>query len=331
MAADALSGARLALTGASGFVGGRIARDLVARGARVEAFGRRTECDVPGARYTAWDIADGPLADPPAVDAVVHCAGLVTDWAPRRDFVRCHERGTQHVLESFPEPVPVLLVSSASVYDPFASKRLCREDAALGRRFLNAYSETKAHAEQIVGGRSHHIVLRPHAIYGPGDRVLVPKILAARRGGRLIAAGNGSNWVSLTHVDNLVDAVGLALGELVSGHARGIFNVADDAPVRIADVLRGVLTASGFEPRVVFVPRAVAYGAGALLEVLYRAMNSKRGPHLTRYRVVQVADEYTLDLGRAKALLGYRPTRNVHDYLASWRTSASEAQRGQQP
>ena len=325
MPADPLEGARIALTGASGFVGGRIAHALVVRGARVEAYGRRPLHDVPGARYTAWDIADGPLPHAPSVDAVVHCAGLVTDWAPRRDFLRCHAQGTQHVLTTFPEPSPILLVSSASVYDPFVSKRLCREDAPQGQRYLNAYSETKVRAEQIVRTRSNHIVLRPHAIYGPGDRALVPKILEACRGGRLIAAGDGRNLVSLTHVDNLVDAVGLALGQLLTGEARGVFNIADDAPVRVDVVLRAVLAASGLEPRIVYLPRAVAYGAGAVLEAIYTALGSTHGPRLTRYRVVQIADEYTLDLARARALLGYRPTRNVHDYLASCRASVSEA------
>lgn len=317
MSADVLAGARIAVTGASGFVGGRVAVALVARGAHVEAHGRRPVHRIEGATYTAWDIAEGPLANAPRVDAVVHCAGMVSDWGPRRDFVRCHVDGTAHVLASFPEPCPVLLVSSASVYDPFVAKHMCREDAPMASRYLNAYSETKARSEQLVRMRSRHVVLRPHAIYGPGDRVLVPRILEAFRGGRLLAAGDGNNLVSLTHVDNLVDASLLALEALLRGDAGGVFNIADDMPLRIDDVLRAVLAATGRSPRLAYLPRALAYGLGAVLELVCAALRAKQGPRLTRYRVVQIADEYTLDLRRAKALLGYAPTRNVHDFLAS--------------
>jgi nucleoside-diphosphate-sugar epimerase len=190
------------------------------------------------------------------------------------------------------------------------------EDAPLAARYLNAYSETKARAERLVRPRSRHIILRPHAIYGPGDRVLLPKLLEANYWRRQLAIGDGSNYISLTHVDNLVDATVLGLQALLRGKPTGIFNVADDAPVRLDTALRAVLVAIGRDVRIVYLPRTLAYAAGALLEWVFAPLGAKQGPCLTRYRVVQLADEYTLDLTRAKTLLGYRPTRSLLRFIA---------------
>ena len=315
MDTERLRGARIAVTGASGFVGGRVVDALVARGATVHGYGRRPEHRLDGAHYTRWDIGDGPMNDAPQVDALVHCAGMVTDWGDRALFYRCHVEGTRNVLASFAEPCPVVHVSTASVYDPHAGKRMLNEQAPPARRHLNAYCATKAMAEQLVLARAQAIVLRPHALYGPGDRVLLPRLLEAYRRGRLLAAGNGTNRVSLTHVDNFVDAIVLALQATLGQRARGIYNIADEAPVTIDDALRAVLIATGREPRVVYLPRLLAYGLGAFLELAHTALALRRAPRLTRYRVVQVADEYTLDLTRARQELGYRPTRDLFAFI----------------
>jgi len=317
MTANALAGRRIAVTGASGFVGRRVVAALTAEGAAVEAFGRRDDPGLPAVAYTRWDIAGGPLDPRPPVDALVHCAGMVTDWGPRAGFQRCHVDGTRHVLASFPEPCPVVHVSTASVYDPRLDKRLLSEDAPTDGGHLNAYSRSKARAEPLVRARHAAIVLRPHALYGPGDTVLLPRLLEARRGGRLIAAGDGRNQVSLTHVDNLVDAILLSLRALLAGASGGIYNIADDAPVVMDDALRAVLVACGLAPRVSYLSRPLAYALGAMLELAGNTLHLARAPRLTRYRVVQVADDFVLDLARARRELGYRPVRDLASFIAA--------------
>ena len=317
MTAEPLRGLHVAVTGASGFLGGRLAAALAASGARVSGFGRRAHHDLPGCAYAAWDIEAGPLASAPdGVDAVVHCAGMVTDWGKRAAFFRCHVEGTRHVLASFPT-CPIVHVSTASVYDPFTPKRGIREDAPPTARYLNAYAESKAATETVVRTRERHIILRPHAIYGPGDHVLLPRLLEALIFGWLIAVGDGDNPISLTHVDNLVDAILLALGASVANAACGTFNIADATPVRLDAALSAVLKANGHAPRIVYLPKRLAWGLGGALETLYRACGASRAPRLTRYRVAQVADEYKLDCSKAASILGYAPTRDLFGYLAA--------------
>lgn len=317
MQAEPVRGLRVAVTGASGFVGERLVRELVRRGAWVQGYGRRRQHVLAGAGYRAWDIAQAPLRDAPDVDMLIHCAGMVTDWGPRADFMRCHVDGTRNVLASFAQPCPVVYVSTASVYEPMRHVRLIDEQAPLARHHLNAYSETKALAESLVLARGQAIVLRPHAIYGPGDRVLLPRLLDAYRWGRLIAAGNGRNRISLTHVDNLVEALMLAVESLVLQRKPGIYNVADATPVCVGEALHAVLAASGRVPRVLYLPRGLAYAIGAGLECAHHMLGIRRAPRLTRYRVVHLADECTLDLRRAVRDLGYQSTRNLFDFLAA--------------
>jgi nucleoside-diphosphate-sugar epimerase len=310
------------VTGATGFVGSRLVRALRCSGARVHAFGRRAG-RLDRSEFAVWDIAAGPLSAAPRVDAVVHCAGLATDWATREEFERCHVAGTRNVLATFTEPCAVVHLSTASVYDTRGAQAPLREDAPAAKRFLNEYCASKARAETLVAQRSRHAILRPHAIYGPGDRTLLPRVLAANIAGRQLAVGSGSNRISLTHVDNLVDALVLAVESLLRGGPGGMFNVADETPERLDTVLRALLAATGREPAIVYLPTWAAYACGALLEWLYSAVRAKHSPTLTRYRVVQIATDYTLDLERAKALLGYRPTRSVLRFLAAGDPTAS--------
>src|SRR6476469_8429322 len=93
---------RVAVTGASGFVGGAVADWLRARGHTVFPFGRRAEHELthPQPGYVSWDIARGPI-DAPPVHAVVHCAATVGDWGDDAVYTPMNVDGTQHMLSTF--------------------------------------------------------------------------------------------------------------------------------------------------------------------------------------------------------------------------------------
>lgn len=292
---------RVAVTGASGFIGGAIAAALADEDHEVVGFGRqRAGWSHPRAAYRVWDIESGPLRGDRSFEAVVHCAALADDWAPREVAFRVNQEGTRTVAKTF-AGARIVHLSTASVYDPFRPNVEVGEWAAPVRRFLSSYAESKTFAEFELAG-ADAVILRPHAVYGPGDSTLLPRLLASVRRRRLVLPAGGDVRHSLTHIDNLVRAVRLALSPSVPP---GTYNIADDAPVLLSAVIREFLQRRGVNARIVTVPYRSAFALAGALESAARA--SGRRPRITRYAVSQLGMERTLDLAAAREHLGYRP------------------------
>ncbi|REE98874.1 NAD-dependent epimerase/dehydratase family protein [Thermomonospora umbrina] len=311
---------KIAVTGASGFVGGAVCRALAERGIAVHGYGRRSTVavgHVGGAVYRSWDVTRGPLGDAPQVDAVVHCAGSVTDWGPVEGFFRTNLDGTRNVLASFPS-ARFVHVSTASVYDPYRPTVAARESEAPVGRYVNGYGASKAAAERAVLAAMRErsaVILRPHAVYGPGDTTLLPRVLSAVRGPILPAVGDGCQRISLTSIDNLVRACLLAACGPVG---EGVFNVADAAPVLLDDALREILAERGVRARPVYLPLAVVHPLAAVVEGLFLAARRSRPPRLTRYALGHLAVERTLDISAARRDLGYEPAPTCFTGAAEW-------------
>lgn len=307
---------RVAVTGASGFVGGAVCRALMARGDEVLAYGRRRWVDtdrVGGAVYTSWDITEGATGFA-GVDVVVHCAGTVTDWGPAEGFFRTNVGGTRRVLEAFPG-ARFVHVSTASVYDPYRPTRMATEDQAPARRYVNAYGASKAAAERaVLAGARDAVILRPHAVYGPGDTTLLPRVLGAVRGGRLLAVGDGRQRISLTSLGNLVRACLAAC----SSRRGGIFNVTDAEPVVLDEALREILAERHLTASPLYLPLRAVLPLAALAEGAFLLANSSRPPRLTRYAIGHLAVERTLDITAARRDLGYAPAATSFRGAARW-------------
>jgi nucleoside-diphosphate-sugar epimerase len=140
-------------------------------------------------------------------------------------------------------------------------------------------------------------------VYGPGDTTLLPRILAGVRRGRLALPNGGRVLHSLTHIDNLVAAV---LAGLDPQAPAGAYNVADDAPVLLSEVLAEFLERRGVAARLVDLPYRTAYALAGGLETAARVTG--RRPRITRYAVSQLGLERTFDLTAARTHLNYRPT-----------------------
>lgn len=297
---------RIAVTGASGFVGGAIATALLRRGHDVTGYGRRPDGWTAG-HYERWDLARG--ARRRSVDAVVHAAALADDWADIGAAMAANRLGTRMVAASFPG-ARFVHISTSSVYDAFAPSVQIREDAPLPTKFLSPYAESKLAAEAEVPVDA--VILRPHAVYGPGDRTLLPRILEAARGTRLALPEGAHVSHTLTHIDNLVHAVECALVG-----PPGVYNIGDDTDVLLSAVILEFLALRGrADVTIRRIPYRTAFAAAGLLERTARARG--RRPRITRYAVSQVGLERTLDLTAARERLGYVPGPTTLAGAASW-------------
>jgi nucleoside-diphosphate-sugar epimerase len=304
---------RIAVTGASGFIGARIAEVLIRAGHDVLPLGRRPAEALarPLAGYVAWDFVTTPRA-PGEADVLVHCGARVGDWGSVSTFRATNVEGTAAVLRSFPGVARVIHISTASVYASNHVRDTLSEDAPLESDAHSPYALSKVEAERVVmSSATRAIVLRPHIVYGPGDSTLMPRVLAARKLGYLPVPGDGRNRVSITHVDNLVMAVECAL----SACTEGPFNIADADSISIDELLRAMLRRHGAADRLAYLPRALAWRAAVAMERVWHALDAASAPPLTRFMIRNLADEFTLDLSRARARLGYVPSWSFRDQV----------------
>ena len=301
-----LSGLRVAVTGASGFCGGAIARAAAVAGADVVCLSRRPG---PVGRHIPWDAAvEAP--DLAGADLVVHAAAAVGDpsHGPTIEavFRAVNVDGGRRLLDAA-RTRPVVWVSSASVYHPRHGGEPVTEEHPVGHQ-VNAYGRTKAEGERhaLAAGA---VVLRPRAVYGPGDPHLAPRVLRRVRAGVLVLPGPDIR-LSLTGVANLADA-GLAAFTWPAG----AYNIADARPYSRDAAVRAVLAAHRRSGRVVHAPVGLAAAVARAAEAVARLAGWAE-PYLSRYAVDQLARGMVLDIGKALAQ-GWRPHHDLHDYVVA--------------
>jgi nucleoside-diphosphate-sugar epimerase len=341
---------RALVTGGGGFLGRALVERLVARGVAVTSLARGEYPDLErlGVRVVRGDLAERSvvLAAAEGQDVLFHVAAKAGVWGERADYVRANVTGTENVLgAAIAQGVRVFVhTSSPSVVFGGTDHVDAGPDLPYPRRFLAPYPETKARAEELVrslhgtplarGGALATVVLRPHLVFGPGDPHLVPRLLQRADRGQLRIVGDGRNMVSLTYIDNAVEAHLAAADTLARGGkgaseaAGAVFFVANREPVRLWDWINELLLATGRAPVTRKVPAAVAYAAGALLEPLHRFLRRPGEPRMTRFVARQLATSHTYDLAPLERATGYRELVPMAE--ATRRTAVSLTRSGMQ-
>jgi nucleoside-diphosphate-sugar epimerase len=268
----------LALTGATGFIGGAVAVHFAGAGWRVRALVRGHAPTTPP-RLENVELVRGSLADQPALDrlvdgaeAVVHCAGAVRGWG-ERDFDQVNVDGLVNVVAAAARRgLPGRFVSLSSL-------------AAREPR-LSPYAASKRRGEQALAEKADGmpwVALRPPAVYGPGDPASTPLLRSLMRGFALVP-GAASNRFSLLHVDDLVTAIDACVST-DGAPSSGVFELHDGRPggydwrdlAGIASELRGKAV------RTVVVPKRLLDKVATVTAAWGRI--SGRAPMLTPNKV----------------------------------------------
>jgi nucleoside-diphosphate-sugar epimerase len=305
------------VTGGTGFLGSHLASALLARGHRVRLMGRDfsgvAALLARGASPIAADLRDraAVMAACAGADAVFHVGALSAAWGRRADFHAINVGGTAAVIAGCRGHGigRLIYVSSPSVVFDGRDHRDLTEAAPYPRRFASVYSLTKKLGEDLVNAATdlQTVILRPKAIFGPGDRALLPRMIAAARQGRLPQVGDGRNLVDLTYVENVALALLLALdADAVIGKT---YTITNGEHVRLWEVIRLVLRRLGLPDRLRPLPLGVALAAAGAMEL--RAALSGREPLLTRYTAAILGRTQTYDISAARRDLGYAPHISV--------------------
>lgn len=309
------------VTGATGFIGYRLALDLIASGIATRAIGRSSTRLQALAQHGCETMA-ADLRIPTeireacrGIDVVCHLGALSAPWGRKEDFLACNVEGTRNVLEACrSESVGrCVYVSSPSVTSGAAHLLQQTEFAPFASPAISAYSHSKQLAEQIARTYIQQnlpvVILRPKAVFGPGDTSLLPRLLQSAAEGRLRPIGSGNNRVDLTYVDNVVHSIRLAMeADAALGKTYVITN--DEHPL-LWQVISDVCAALELPFRHRPIPYRVALAAATMFEL--RARISGKEPMLTRYAVKILSRDQTYDISAAKRDLGYQPLVSLEE------------------
>lgn len=319
---------RVLVTGAGGFLGGAIARMLLARGDQVIAVQRG---GAPELVRLGADLVQGDLADPAVAaraaqgcDGVIHVAAKAGHWGSYASYFSANVLATRNVLAACEKHQIARLVytSTPSVVHAGADLAGVDESAPIPEHFHAHYPATKAIAErEVLRANSATLAtcaLRPHLIWGPGDNHLLPRLIARAKAGKLRFVGGGQNLFDTIYIDNAARAHLAALDRLEPGAACAgkAYFLSNDEPLPVKEIVNRLIACAGLPPCNQHIPIGIAYAIGALMELAYSVLPLKGEPLLTRFVVSQLSTAHWFDLTAAKRDLGYRAEVSITEGLA---------------
>ena len=324
---------KILITGATGFLGKRLAQQLVQEKTitHIRTTGRNETAGSAllalGTTFVKGDLETAGFVKELTknIDVVVHSAALAAPWGRYEDFYKANILATQHLLEAAEQQgvQRFIHISTPSIYFNGKDRLDIHEDDPLPRTFTNFYAQTKFEAEKLVNQAFTRgfatVILRPRAIIGAGDLTLMPRLLAARQSGRLRIIGDGNTLADLTAVSNVVHAIRLAFDAPPEALGKA-YNITNGQPVRLWDFISQVLSALHLPLSPRKMPYQLALALATALETFSRLTSGKE-PVLTRQGVGVLAKSCTLNIDRAKILLGYVPQQTldqaVQEFLQS--------------
>lgn len=319
---------KILVTGGGGFLGLHLCRALIDQGHTVQVLGRG---DYPLLDHMGVKCIKGDIQDPTAClkatrdqDIVFHTASKVAMWGSWDDFHATNVLGTDNMLRAAQESgvqkfiytsTPSVVFSDHSHENAGPNTPYPKEE-----HYQSLYAKSKAQAEQLVL-KAHRdpqfltVALRPHLIFGPGDRNIIPRLVDRARRGKLKIIGDGKNIVDVIHVKNAVWAHLCALKNLEPGGAIGgkAYFLGQEEPVVLWDFINRILAHYKLPPVTKTISFNKAYKIGSLCEKVFRVIGLvDRDPPMTRFVAMQMAMSHYFDHGPAKEELGYEPQIPLH-------------------
>jgi len=327
---------RALVTGATGGLGLALTAALVAEGYAVRATGRDPavagRLAALGAEVAPADLAGDPGAAArlcQGIDVVFHAAALSSPWGPAEAFERINVAATRTLLAAARAASceGLVFVSSPSIYAQFRDRLGLTEADPPAARPLNAYARTKLAAERLVLAADapdfFTVAVRPRALAGPDDRVVLPRLLALVARGRAPLPRGGRALVEFTDVRDAARALVLADQRRAAIGGR-VFNISGGRPASVRDTAARLAEALGRDLTFVPAPWPLMLAGAAVLERAAALSPGGPEPLITPYGVATLAFSQTFDLAGARDGLGYAA---LHDANATLLTMAKQARR----
>ncbi|OGQ31480.1 MAG: 3-beta hydroxysteroid dehydrogenase, partial [Deltaproteobacteria bacterium RIFCSPLOWO2_01_FULL_38_9] len=260
------------VTGGGGFLGQYIVEQLLEAGHQVRVFSRGSypELEKRGAELFSGNIRNSSHVDEACknIDCVFHTAAKVSMFGNYHDYFQTNVLGTQHVIHGCQKNNihKLIFTSSSSVAYHGTDQLNANESTPYPKTYLSAYSETKALSEKLIrhaNGQKELLTvsLRPHLIWGPRDKYIIPRLLEQGKKGKLWIVGTGKNLTDITYVENIAKAHLLAAEHLIpkSPICGKVYYITQGKPVLMWEWINEVLGHMNIPPVTKHISFKTAY------------------------------------------------------------------------
>lgn len=309
------------ITGASGFLGGRLAQLLLEQGEEVVILARPGS-DLRHLEGSAIRVARGDLSDLEALGTAVrdvtyiyHCAACSTDWAPRRTYLDANVVGTQHLLAAARTAGRLKRFVHVSTTDIYGYPEIpCAEE----HPFVDAglpYNQTKGAGEAAVWDAHAQslpvTIVRPATIYGPRGKDFTQEISTLLRQRLMAYIDGGQARGGFTYVDNVANAmIDASRNSRTIGEA---YNIADGTNASWRDYVTLFAQHLGTPTPWIDLPTGVAMVLARAFEQVQRVLHLPGRPLLTRHAVYLLSRDQEFPISRAQTSFGFRPSVDLEE------------------
>lgn len=330
---------KILVTGGTGFLGKALARRLVTEGHQVTIIGRNKQIghqlETEGMTFIQADLNDqaAMIKACHKQDYVFHCGALSSPWGKYRDFYETNVIGTKNIIAGCKKYniQRLIHVSTPSIYSIYSDREDVKEDALLPEKFINHYALTKYLAEQEIDTAYENglpvITIRPRAIFGPGDRAIIPRLIKANEKIGVPMIHEGQALIDFTYLDNVVDALLLCMDS--PAHTIGKkYNITNDHPMILYDILEKLFNTLHIKWRKRKMNYQFIFRLASVMEFIYKLFMPNKEPILTKYTVSVLSHSQTLNIDAAKHDLGYEPhvsiDEGIQKFTKWWRKKDGE-------
>jgi nucleoside-diphosphate-sugar epimerase len=318
---------RTVITGASGLVGGHVAEACLRRGWPIHLLARpasdlRAVETQPGVTVFRGELHDAALVRRALneVDAVIHCAAKVGDWGSLDEYRQANVEALRVMLDACKGLglSRFIHLSTLGIY-PAQHHYGTDESMPPPKEHRDAYTQSKVESDLLALQYQRDfgvpvVVLRPGFIYGPGDRTLMPRIIANLRAGVIRYPGGGRQALNTIFVRNLVDAIFLALdNESAVGQA---YNLTDGERITKRQFIEKVTDALGLPRPTRTPPLWLAWTVTWFYEKFAQLTGAREAPAYNFARLKFMGLNLDFSIEKAKRELGYRPRVTFDDGMA---------------
>lgn len=311
-----MSSETLLVTGGTGFIGGRLVERLLSEGHRVRVLCLPGDAGADrvaalGAEVIRGDVTSALSIDEAVagVDRVFHCAGIVTDWAPWSLFERVVIGGMKNLLRAAVcQRVKRFVWISTNDVLGLREDRVLTEADDL-RRWSEPYPDTKIACERLAWQAHRELNLPattvyPCWVYGPGDTTFVP-LLADAILNKEMLFWRRDVLVWPAYVGNVVDLlVTIGWADVAIGQG---YLVHDGLSLTLQSFCARIARHLNVEPPTLHMPYGAAYGAAALMELIWKVLGIRSRPLLTTYAVKNLGSRLRFSIEKARVELGWTP------------------------